>query len=117
MHNFIQKTMNFLFIYFCYRLNNVLPENNVDVDGVEMRFKAFQDVNSPDIDTIFVGDEFFMYIKYLGSMSYTIFNYEIGSKEINFYIYCLILVCTMNLNLSEQNYHFIMVKLFFFHSF
>lgn len=91
-----------------------MPENNVDVDGVEMRFKAFRDVNSPDIDTIFVGDEFFMYIKYLGSMSYTIFNYEIGSKEINFYNYCLILVCTMNLNLSEQNYHFIMVKLFFF---
>lgn len=79
-----------------------------------MRFKAFRDVNSPDIDTIFVGDEFFMYIKYLGSMSYTIFNYEIGSKEINFYKYFLILICTMNLNLSKQNYHFIMVKLFFF---
>lgn len=91
-----------------------MPENNVDVDGVEMRFKAFRDVNSPDIDTIFVGDEFFMYIKYLGSMSYTIFNYEIGSKEINFYKYFLILICTMNLNLSKQNYHFIMVKLFFF---
>lgn len=91
-----------------------MPENNVDVDGVEMRFKAFRDVNSPDIDTIFVGDEFFMYIKYLGSMSYTIFNYEIGSKEINFYKYFLILICTMNLKLSKQNYHFIMVKLFFF---
>lgn len=99
---------------FQNKLNNVLPENNVDVDGVEMRFKAFRDVNSPDIDTIFVGDEFFMYIKYLGSMSYTIFNYEIGSKEINFYKYFLILICTMNLNLSKQNYHFIMVKLFFF---
>lgn len=57
---------------FQNKLNNVLPENNVDVDGVEMRFKAFQDVNSPDIDTIFVGDEFFMYIKYLGKQTYSV---------------------------------------------
>lgn len=57
---------------FQNKLNNVLPENNVDVDGVEMRFKAFQDVNSPDIDTIFVGDEFFMYIKYLGKQNYSV---------------------------------------------
>lgn len=57
---------------FQNKLNNVLPENNVDVDGVEMRFKAFRDVNSPDIDTIFVGDEFFMYIKYLGKQNYSV---------------------------------------------
>lgn len=52
----------------------------MEVDGVKMRFKAVNDTNTPDINTIYVGDEFFMYIKYKGckcqkilskSLSYT----------------------------------------------
>lgn len=32
-----------------------------------MRFKAVNDINSPDINTIYVGDEFFMFLEYKGS--------------------------------------------------
>lgn len=49
-----------------YRIYDVLPENNMEVEDVEMRFKAVNDSNAPDINTIYVGDEFFMYIKYKG---------------------------------------------------
>lgn len=49
-----------------FRIYDVLPENNIEVDDVEMRFKAVNNSNDPDINTIYIGDEFFMYIKYKG---------------------------------------------------
>lgn len=51
---------------------NVLPENNIEVDGVEMRFKAKNDVHFPDINTIYVGDVFFMFLKYKGTKDYSL---------------------------------------------
>lgn len=50
---------------------NVLPENNMEVDGVEMRFKAVNIPHAPDINTIYVGDEFFMFLNYTGSKAFT----------------------------------------------
>lgn len=49
---------------------NVLPVNNMEVDGVEMRFKADNNINSPDINAIYVGDEFFMFLEYKGTKDY-----------------------------------------------
>jgi hypothetical protein len=37
-----------------------------EVDDVDMRFKEAADVMSPDISEIYIGDMFFMYIKYMG---------------------------------------------------
>lgn len=54
------------------KIYDVLPENNMEVEDVEMRFKAVNDSNAPDINTIYVGDEFFMYIKYKGSQTYSL---------------------------------------------
>lgn len=51
---------------------NVLPTNKIEVDGVEMRFKAVNDINSPDINTIYVGDEFFMFLEYKGTKEYNL---------------------------------------------
>lgn len=51
---------------------NVLPKNKIEVDGVEMRFKAVNDINSPDINTIYVGDEFFMFLEYKGTKEYNL---------------------------------------------
>lgn len=56
-----------LLIFVCYREYNILPVNNMEVDGVEMRFKGVNDPNTPDINTIYVGDEFFMFLEYKGS--------------------------------------------------
>uniref|UniRef100_K1QQ81 Uncharacterized protein n=1 Tax=Magallana gigas TaxID=29159 RepID=K1QQ81_MAGGI len=47
-------------------------QNYMEVGSVEMRFKAVNDINAPDINTIYVGDEFFMYIKYKGSQTYSV---------------------------------------------
>lgn len=58
--------MNQLYVCVCCSKFNGLPENNMEVDGVEMRFKAVNDINSPDINTIYVGDEFFMFLEYKG---------------------------------------------------
>lgn len=54
------------------KIYDVLPENNIEVDDVEMRFKAVNNTNAPDINTIYIGDEFFMYIKYKGSQTYSV---------------------------------------------
>lgn len=43
-------------------------ENNIEVDGVEMWFKVKNDVYFFDINIIYVGDVFFMFFKYKGSM-------------------------------------------------
>nr|XP_034316831.1 uncharacterized protein LOC117686226 isoform X1 [Crassostrea gigas] len=51
---------------------NVLAKNKIEVDGVEMRFKAVNDINSPDINTIYVGDEFFMFLEYKGTKEYNL---------------------------------------------
>lgn len=56
---------------FQNKIYDVLSEN-MEVDGVDMRFKAVNNTNSPDINTIYVGDEFFMYINYKGSQSYSL---------------------------------------------
>lgn len=37
-----------------------------EVADVDMRFKEADYVNSPDISEIYIGDMFFMYIKYMG---------------------------------------------------
>ncbi|XP_034316831.2 uncharacterized protein [Magallana gigas] len=37
-----------------------------------MRFKAVNDINSPDINTIYVGDEFFMFLEYKGTKEYNL---------------------------------------------
>lgn len=55
-----------IYEYLRFRIHDVLPENNMEVDVVEMRFKAVNDTNTPDINTIYFGDEFFTYIKYKG---------------------------------------------------
>lgn len=39
----------------------------MEVGSVEMRFKAVNNTNAPDINTIYVGDEFFMFLEYKGS--------------------------------------------------
>lgn len=57
---------------FQNKIYDVLPENYMEVGSVEMRFKAVNDINFPDINTIYVGDEFFMYIKYKGSQTYSV---------------------------------------------
>lgn len=49
-----------------------LPENNMEVNGVEMRFKAVNDKDSPDINTIYVGDEFYMFLEYMGTKDYSL---------------------------------------------
>lgn len=51
---------------------NVLPENNMEVDDVEMRFKAVNNKNAPDINTIYVGEEFFMFLEYKGEQPYSL---------------------------------------------
>lgn len=51
---------------------NNLPENNMEVNGVEMRFKAVNDKDSPDINTIYVGDEFYMFLEYMGTKDYSL---------------------------------------------
>ncbi|XP_052691727.1 uncharacterized protein LOC128169664 [Crassostrea angulata] len=51
---------------------NALPVNNMEVDDVEMRFKAVNDINSPDIASIYVGDEFFMFLEYMGEKNYSV---------------------------------------------
>lgn len=61
------NTINLQLICVLYSEFNVLPTNKIEVDGVEMRFKAVNDINSPDINTIYVGDEFFMFLEYKGS--------------------------------------------------
>lgn len=62
-----KNTINLQLICVLYSEFNVLPKNKIEVDGVEMRFKAVNDINSPDINTIYVGDEFFMFLEYKGS--------------------------------------------------
>lgn len=59
--------MNLHLICVSYSEFNVLPVNNMEVDDVEMRFKAVNKKDSPDINTIYVGDEFFMFLEYKGS--------------------------------------------------
>eukprot|EP00105_Crassostrea_gigas_P038348 XP_019922496.1 PREDICTED: uncharacterized protein LOC109618670 [Crassostrea gigas] len=49
---------------------NVLPVNNIEVDDVEMRFKLDNSIDSPDINAIYVGDEFFMFLEYKGTKHY-----------------------------------------------
>lgn len=44
----------------------------MEVGSVEMRFKAVNDKDSPDINTIYVGDEFFMFLEYKGSKDYSV---------------------------------------------
>lgn len=58
--------MNSICEYLCYRIYDVLFENNMEVEDVEMWFKVVNDLNVFDINIIYVGDEFFMYIKYKG---------------------------------------------------
>ncbi|XP_056009607.1 uncharacterized protein LOC125681623 [Ostrea edulis] len=47
-----------------------LPKNYKEVDGVEMRFKAADNPDAPDISSIYVGDEFYMFLKYMGETNY-----------------------------------------------
>uniref|UniRef100_A0A8W8LB30 ZP domain-containing protein n=1 Tax=Magallana gigas TaxID=29159 RepID=A0A8W8LB30_MAGGI len=51
---------------------NGLPENTMEVDGVEMRFKDVNNKNAPDINSIYVGDEFFMFLEYKGEQDYSL---------------------------------------------
>lgn len=51
---------------------NVLPENHMEVDDVEMRFKAVNNTNAPDINTIYVGEKFFMFLEYKGEQPYSL---------------------------------------------
>lgn len=51
---------------------NALPVNYMEVDSVEMRFKAVNNTNAPDINTIYVGDEFFMFLEYKGTKDYSV---------------------------------------------
>lgn len=37
-----------------------------EIADVDMRFKEAANVKSPDISEVYIGDMFFMYIKYMG---------------------------------------------------
>ncbi|XP_056009606.1 uncharacterized protein LOC130046456 [Ostrea edulis] len=52
--------------------NHQLPQNYKEVDGVEMRFKAVKKTNAPDISSIYVGDEFYMFLTYMGDTAYSL---------------------------------------------
>lgn len=54
------------FIMFYFREYNELPENVKEVSTLEMRFRAVLNGDSPDISSIYVGDEFYMFIEYKG---------------------------------------------------
>ncbi|XP_056009604.1 uncharacterized protein LOC125681625 [Ostrea edulis] len=49
-----------------------LPENFKEVGDVEMRFKAVDNKNAPDISSIYVGDEFYMFLTYMGDIDYSL---------------------------------------------
>lgn len=72
MNNLIQKAIELAIgLFFFDSYYNVLPENNMEVDDVEMRFKAVNNKNAPDINTIYVGEEFFMFLEYKGGKAFT----------------------------------------------
>ncbi|XP_062597124.1 uncharacterized protein LOC134258591 [Saccostrea cucullata] len=49
-----------------------LPENQKEVFPVEMHFKATKNIDAPDISEIYIGDEFFMFLKYTGASHYAV---------------------------------------------
>ncbi|XP_061187822.1 uncharacterized protein LOC133195867 [Saccostrea echinata] len=57
---------------FQEKIYNKLPDNYKEVASVEMRFKAVNDTAAPDISTVYIGDEFYMFIKYMGKESYNV---------------------------------------------
>ncbi|XP_062611004.1 uncharacterized protein LOC134272853 [Saccostrea cucullata] len=54
------------------RVYNQLPDNYKEVSPVEMRFKAVNDLSAPDISSVYIGDEFYMFIKYMGVQNYSV---------------------------------------------
>lgn len=71
MNNLIQKAFELAICLFFDSYSNVLPENHMEVDDVEMRFKAVNNTNAPDINTIYVGEKFFMFLEYKGGKAFT----------------------------------------------
>ncbi|XP_062613739.1 uncharacterized protein LOC134275469, partial [Saccostrea cucullata] len=51
---------------------NELSKSYKEVGSVEMRFKAVNDSAAPDINTVYTGDEFYMFIKYMGEQDYSV---------------------------------------------
>lgn len=61
-------------IYFYYRNVALLPQVFNSIGTVEMRFKSEEASKKnnknledlPDISTVYLGDKFYMYLKYIG---------------------------------------------------
>ncbi|XP_061168352.1 uncharacterized protein LOC133177311 [Saccostrea echinata] len=60
--------------------SHILPDNQKEVSSIEMHFKSIEDINSPDISEIYIGDEFFMFLKYTG-----VSHYEVIPKQCTAY--------------------------------
>jgi hypothetical protein len=60
-----EADLSFIYVVFNSDLD-VMGNVYNEVDDVDMRFKEAADVMSPDISEIYIGDMFFMYIKYMG---------------------------------------------------
>ncbi|XP_062586618.1 uncharacterized protein LOC134248222 [Saccostrea cucullata] len=74
----INKTVAHVFQGSVY---NQLPNNYKEVASVEMRFKAVNNMKAPDINTVYIGDEFYMFIKYMGEEDYTVIPEECNAYD------------------------------------